>query len=71
MGSVSDYKVYCLDDAGRIAMWVNLKCANDAEAIKRAREYCGEYRVELWQGDRKLHVVGCDADLPKPVRGEA
>ena len=56
-----EYKVYCLDDAGRIAMWVNLKSSNDAEAIKRAREFCGEYELELWQGHRKLYGFASDA----------
>jgi hypothetical protein len=55
-----EYKVYCLDEAGRIAMWVNLNCDDDRDALKRAREFCGGHNVELWQGDRKLFVVGED-----------
>ena len=55
-----EYKLYCLDEVGRIAMWVNLNCEDDRDALNRARDFCGEYDVELWQGNRKLYVVGPD-----------
>jgi hypothetical protein len=66
-----EYKVYCLDESGRIVMWVSLNCADDRDALKRAREFCGDCDVELWQDDRKLYVVGRDMIPRRVISDEA
>ena len=50
---MSDYRVYLLRADRTIATARNISCADDAEALARARRLRGEFAgVELWCGRR-------------------
>ncbi len=47
-----DYRLYLLDDEGRIRGRLDLQCEHDAEAIQAASEQSNGAPSELWQGSR-------------------
>ena len=49
-----DYRAYLIGPDGHFYDSVDLKCVDDDEALKRARELVGENGVELWQRARKI-----------------
>jgi hypothetical protein len=49
---VSEYRVYKLGQDGRIFGYEPLVCADDAEAIKRAKAILKDNDLELWSGTR-------------------
>jgi hypothetical protein len=49
-----EYKVYVMDATGHISTPpLVIRCADDQEAIRQARQYLDGTAVEVWQ-DRKL-----------------
>jgi hypothetical protein len=51
--AMPDYKLYCLNAAGRITKRVDLLgCADDAAAIREAANQQGLLGMELWNGSR-------------------
>lgn len=59
---MADYRVYCLDGEGAIALADWIEARNDDEAISKARRFKdGALRCELWLKDRlvaKLNPAG-------------
>ena len=51
-----EYRVYLVDRDGHFFHAVHLTCADDAEAIERAKALAIGHGVELWQLDRKVAV---------------
>jgi len=49
---VKEYKLYCIGSDGRIAMRHDYHAADDLDSLDRATELCGEYEIEIWQGER-------------------
>ena len=49
-----DYRLYVLDEAGRVRSRIDLECASDEDACQRARAAAQSQRVELWQGQRRI-----------------
>lgn len=50
---MSDYRLYCLDGAGRIQLAEWIEAASDEQAISQARELkLDAKRCEIWHKDR-------------------
>jgi hypothetical protein len=55
-----DYRLYFLDEAGHIQAVVELNCAGDAEAIRRAQTYADGRAMELWRRERWIRRFSGD-----------
>ena len=51
-----DYRAYFVDEDDSFYDVVKMDCADDAEAIEKARPLAVKYAVELWQLDRKVAI---------------
>ena len=63
-----EYKIYCLDRAGRIVKRLDVVCGDDLEAFRRAYELSSDFSVEAWDGDRLLYAIGKGAGLGRTVQ---
>lgn len=53
---MADYRLYFHDALGHIVRLVEMRCANDAEAIAKAEELAKGQSVELWQLARRVFI---------------
>ena len=53
-GQMQDYRLYFVGPDGHVQNRVDLRCADDAEAIGLAKQLLNGRNVELWQLDRKI-----------------
>jgi len=53
-GLMQDYRAYFVGPDGHVQNRVDLRCADDAEAIRLAKQLFDGRDVELWQLDRKI-----------------
>lgn len=51
------YRLYFLDERGRIEKPLDLECETDQQALTLAREHRHQHEVELWQGARLVGRV--------------
>jgi hypothetical protein len=51
---VVHYRLYFLDDQGRIRHPLDLDCTDDRHAIETVAGRCDGRRMELWQSGRKV-----------------
>ena len=49
-----EYRAYILGSDGHFYRAVPLDCADDAEAMERAKQLLDGHDIELWQLDRKV-----------------
>jgi hypothetical protein len=49
---MADYRAYTVGLDGRLIGFEPLVCADDAEAIERAKLLVGDRSIELWNGPR-------------------
>jgi len=65
---MADYKLYCVDSAGHIVSRHDHNARDDLAALDRAKELCGEYEIEVWEGSRFAARVAKDgtASLQEP-----
>ena len=54
---MAEYRLYCLNDAGRFTRVHEIKANNDAEALARARAMKLPTKCELWEGRRKVATL--------------
>jgi hypothetical protein len=55
---MADYRLYCLDGAGRISLADWVQADSDEEAVGKARTMMGEaLKCELWQGKRLVATL--------------
>ena len=55
---MANYRLYCLDGAGRITGAADvIEAPSDEEAIAIARERSPETRCEIWQGRRLVATI--------------
>ena len=55
------YRLYCLDDAGRIALAEWLDASSDEDAVKQAQALKnGARRCEVWQRTRLVAELGTE-----------
>ena len=57
---LSEYKIYCIDDDGHVAMRHDYDARDDLASLERAKELCGQYEMEVWQGKRFVARVTKD-----------
>jgi hypothetical protein len=62
-GQMQDYRVYFVGPDGHVQNRVDLRCTDDAEAIKLAKQLFDGRDVELWQLDRKIGTIRDTSDL--------
>jgi len=48
------YRAYIIGSDGEFQNSVPLECADDAVALKKAKQLVGGHHVELWQYTRKI-----------------
>ena len=53
-GHRAEYRLYCLDGAGRFTKAHEINADTDEDALIRAREIEHHVSCELWQKDRKV-----------------
>jgi hypothetical protein len=51
---MAEYRVYLIDSDDRFYDVVPLICADDDEAMEKAKQLADGHDVELWQRDRKV-----------------
>jgi hypothetical protein len=49
---VAEYRAYVVGDDGHFLRFEALICADDAEAIAKAKRLVDDHDVELWSGER-------------------
>ena len=64
VASMIEYRVYLVDRDGHFFDAVHLHCADDAEAIGKAKELAVGHGVELWELDRKVAVFPDQNKIP-------
>jgi hypothetical protein len=55
------YRLYRLDEAGKIATGEWIEAPHDEDAVRLANERAGEGKHELWDGRRLVARIGKDA----------
>jgi hypothetical protein len=55
---MAEYRVYLIDSDDRFYDMVPLICADDDEAMEKAKRLADGHDVELWQLDRKVARFG-------------
>jgi hypothetical protein len=58
---VTGYRVYIVGDDGHFIGFEPLVCANDGEAIEKAKRLIEKYPVELWSGERLVKRLDATA----------
>jgi len=60
-GAMRNYRVYCLDVGGRIALADWLEASDDDDAIHQAKALKnGARKCEVWQRDRLIITLGTE-----------
>ena len=54
---MAEYKLYCLDDRGRIRQRHEYEAPDDDAALTRARAEFPNDTCELWSGTRKVALI--------------
>lgn len=49
-----EYRIYTIGSDGHFYSSTPLDCADDTEAMKRAKQLVDGHDIELWQRDRKV-----------------
>jgi hypothetical protein len=49
---MQEYRAYTMDPEGHFIGYEPMVCANDSEAIERAKRLVGRHALELWSGPR-------------------
>jgi hypothetical protein len=65
---MQDYRAYIMGSDGHVTNRVDLRCNDDAEATRLAKQLVDGYDVELWQLDRHVETFRHMAERPIPGR---
>ena len=57
MGAMPEYRLYCLDGAGRFTNAHEISAADDEGAIDQAKEMKLAVKCELWERGRKVATL--------------
>jgi len=52
-----EYRMYVIDNGGRIIDRIDLECPDDAEAVSGGKAYALNKDVEIWRGQRIVTVI--------------
>jgi hypothetical protein len=61
---MKDYRAYIMGPDGHVQNRVDLRCEDDVEAIKIAKQLVDDHDVELWQLDRKIQTFRHTSERP-------
>lgn len=64
---MAEYKLYCLDENGRISRRIEMEAIDDGAAIAVARDLHPDTDCELWSGTRKVALLPARRDSPQPA----
>lgn len=53
---MQDYRAFIIGPDGHVQNRIDLRCVDDAEAIKLAKQLVDGHDVELWQLGRKIEI---------------
>ena len=59
-----DYRAYIMGPDGHVQNRVELRCDDDVEAIRLARQLVDGHDVELWQLDRHIETFRHTSERP-------
>lgn len=57
-----DYRLYLVDDGGRVSFRIRIGCDDDAHALDISRGAADGCAMELWCGDRLVKAFPADCD---------
>lgn len=52
-----EYRLYVLDQIGKIVERIDLECANDAEAVSDGKTFSQKNDVEIWRGQKVVTIL--------------
>jgi hypothetical protein len=61
---MQDYRAYIMGPDGHVQNRVDLRCNNESEAIRLARQLVDGHDVELWQLDRQIGTFRHTSERP-------
>jgi hypothetical protein len=61
---MQEYRVYILGPDGHVQGRHDLRCSNEAEAVKLAKQFVNGHDVELWQLDRQIEKFRHTSERP-------
>jgi hypothetical protein len=64
---MQDYRAYIMGPNGHVQNRVDLRCNDESEAIRLARQLVDGHDVELWQLDRKIETFRRTSNLGAPT----
>ena len=71
-GAMADYRVYCLDGAGNIALADWIEADTDDEALAKARELRpNAQKCEIWRKDRLIAKLSASGRLESPISDDS
>jgi hypothetical protein len=59
---MAEYRAYLVGDDGHIIGFEPLVCADDGEAVEKAKRFATKHSVELWSGDRLVKRLTAAAE---------
>jgi hypothetical protein len=59
-----DYRAYIMGPDGHVQNRVELRCDDDAEAIRLAEQLVDDHDIELWQLDRHIETFRHTSEPP-------
>jgi hypothetical protein len=62
-----EYDVYYMDDNNGVVKRYNYIARDDTAALEKAREFCNEHEVEIWERVRYIGRLRKDGTLAVPV----
>ena len=65
---MAEYRAYTVGSDGHFLGYEPLICADDAEAIAKAKRLVGDNDVELWSGARLVAHLKAAAKSSQPVQ---
>jgi hypothetical protein len=63
-----EYRAYMVGAEGNFVGYKPMICADDGEAIGKAKRLAGQYPVELWTGPRLVSSLPSNRPKPSPTR---
>jgi hypothetical protein len=63
-----EYRAYMVGPEGNFVGYEPMICADDGEAIGKAKRLAGQYPVELWSGPMLVSSLPSNRPEPSPTR---
>ena len=66
---MQEYRAYLMGPNGHVQSRVDIRCDDEAEAIRLARQLVDGHDVELWQLDRQIEIFRHTSE--RPILGQS